>query len=109
VIEMKIEPDSLGIPLNERKQPSFLFFIFCILGAAYAIGASRLSEWLTAIFILGPAIWVALIGPSFLYRLPRNSALSRGFVFALRIAFLIAVSWYVAPFAVAVLDGWLHS
>jgi hypothetical protein len=46
----------------------------------------------------------------FIHRWQSNSVpLLRGLVFVLRLAFLLGVLWYVAPFVVALLDRVLHA
>ena len=107
---MKIEPKTLGVPLNKKTWSPVWFALGCIGVAAFAIKASRLSQWLTVIFVLGPAFWVAFGGPMFLHRWQNNAApLLRGLIFALRIVFLLGVFWYVVPFIVTLLDGVLHA
>lgn len=107
---MEIEPKTLGVPLHKRNWSPLWFALGCIGVAALAIKASRVSQWLTAIFVLAPTFWVAFGGPIFIYRWQNNSApLLRGLVFGLRMGFLVVVFWYVVPFVVAFLDGVLHA
>jgi hypothetical protein len=107
---MEIEPKTLGVPLLKRNWSPLWGALGCVGVAALAIKASRSSQWLTAIFVLGPAFWVAFGGPMFVYRWQNNSApLLRGLVFVLRIAFLLVVLWYVVPFVVTFLDGVIHA
>lgn len=106
---MEIEPKTLGVPLHKKNWSPVWFALGCIGIAALAIRASRLSQWLTAIIVLGPAFWVAFGGPMSIHRWQNNSVpLLRGLVFVLRIGFLLGVLWYVAPFVVALLDRVLH-
>jgi hypothetical protein len=102
---MEIEPTSLGVPLHKRNWSPLWFALGCIGIAAFAIKASRLSQWLTVIFVLGPTFSVAFGGPMFVYRWQNNSLpLLRGLVFLLRIGLLLGVFWYVVPFVVSLLD-----
>lgn len=107
---MEIEPKTLGVPLYKRNWSPLWFALGCIGVAALAIKASRLSQWLAAVFVLGPTFWVAFGGPMFIYRLASSSApLLRWLVFALRMGLLLMVYWYVVPYVVALLDGVLHA
>lgn len=106
---MEIQPQTLAVPLHKKSVFSLWFVFGCIGLAALAIKASRPSQWLTAAFVLGPAFWIALGGPMFIYRWQHNSEpLVRGLVFALRMAFLLLVHEYVVPFVVMLLDGVIH-
>jgi hypothetical protein len=96
---MEIEPKTLGVPLYKKNWSPFWLALGCIGVAALSIRASSLSQWLTAIFLLGPAFWVAFGGPMVIHRWQNSSApLLRGLIFVLRIAFLLGVLWYVVPF-----------
>ena len=109
-IAMEIEPKTLGVPLYKKNWSPFWFALGCVGVAAISLKASRLSQWLTAIFVLGPTFWVSFGGPMFIHRWQSNSVpLLRGLVFVLRLAFLLGVLWYVAPFVVALLDRVLHA
>lgn len=107
---MEIKPKNLGVPLYKRNWSPLWFALGCIGAAVLTMKASRLSQWLTAIFVLGPTFWLTFGGPMFIHRWQNNSVpLLRGFVFVLRIAFLLGVLWYVVPFVVTLLDGVLHA
>lgn len=109
-IAMEIEPKNLDIPLYKINWSPLWIALGCIGAAAVTIRASRLSQWLTVLIVLGPAFWVAFGGPSFIHRWQNNSVpLLRGSVFALRIGFLLMVFWYVVPYIVALLDGMFHA
>ncbi len=106
---MEIEPKNLGVPLYKRDWSPFWYVLGCVGLAAWEIKASRLSQWLVVIVVLGPAFWVAFGGPAFIYRWQNNPVpLLRGLVFVLRIAFLLGVLWYV-PFVITLLDGVFHA
>lgn len=105
-IAMEIESKTFGVPLYKKNRSPFWFALGCIGVAAISLKASRLSQWLTAIFVLGPTFWVAFGGPMFIHRWQNNPAsLLRGLFLVLRLAFLLGVLWQVAPFVVALLDG----
>jgi hypothetical protein len=103
---MKLEPPNLEVPLRKKKLSCLWFIFVCIVLAALALRASSLSHWLTAIFVLGPAFWVALGGPHFVYQSQFVSApLMRGVAYVLRIGFAFVVFSYVSPMAVKFLNG----
>lgn len=106
---MEIEPKSLGVPLHKKNWSSFWFALGCVGVAVVTIRASRLSQWLVAIFVLGPTFWVAFVGPAFIHRWQDHRApIVRGLVFVVRLAFLLTVLWYAVPWLTALLDQLLH-
>ena len=104
--DVKIEPKTLGIPIYKKTCSLLWFALGCICTAAFSIRASRLSQWLTVIFVPGPAFRLAFGGPMLIHRRENNAAqLLHGLMFILRIAFVLAVLWYILSFAFALLDG----
>jgi hypothetical protein len=102
---MEIEPKSLGAPLHKRKWTALWFALGCVGLAAFAIRASRPSQWIISVFVLGPTFWITFGGPTIIHRWQSNRVLSlRGLIFILRIAVALAVLQYVVPFLVALLD-----
>ena len=107
---MKIQPDSLDISLKKRSWSQLLFIFACIGLAAFQMNASRLSEWLTAIIVLGPTYYVFFGGPSFVYRWQSNPMIAvKVGAFALRVTLLLMVLWYVTPFTVSIFEKALGS
>jgi hypothetical protein len=102
---MDIEPRSLDIPLRKRSWFPLKFAVGCVVVAAVAVRHSRASQWLAAILVLAPVFWLAFGGSSLVRQFhSRASPVGQAVVFALNIAFLILVIWYVVPWAVSLLD-----
>lgn len=78
--------------------------------AALTVGASRSSEWIFCALVLGPSMWVAFGGPSYIRRWHKHRMpIVRGLVFVLSLAFFFAMLKYGYPWSVALLDGILQN
>jgi hypothetical protein len=105
---LELEPKAIGTALYRRNWSRIWIPLLIIAIAILEAAPSRLSQWITAILVLAPALWVVLGGPAWVYRIQNQTSLiAQIVVLVVRVGFALVVLWYVVPWLNSKLDSYI--